>query len=483
MRHYVAALALLPIAATQPVDVSMMVDSPRVAYFSESPELVVLTRNGPTTRYVDADGNFAGIENDLVELFARDLGVPVRYVEAESHSDILPALEQHRAHMAAAALVVTAERNTRFLFGPPYMQVRQVVVYNRADAARPRTLRDLVSKRIEVAARSSSAEHLRRLAERLPSLSWEEVPAADPEDLLVRVAEGSTPYAVVASHVADAGRNFYPNLGKSLSVGAFEHVAWAFPLDGDPMLVRRARDFFKRIQADGTMKRLADRYYGHVDRIASADLRHVYETMRTRLPEYRPFFQEAQVLTGIDWRLLAALAFQESRWDPLATSPTGVRGMMMLTTSTADRLGVKDRLDPRESILAGARYLRDLRDSLPARIREPDRTWMALAAYNQGVGHFEDARVLAQRMGLSPDVWIDVKRALPLLSVEEHYETLKYGFARGGEAVALAENVRTYYEILQRFEQPHQPGAPGIDRLLTTFQQQRPASRIAVALD
>jgi membrane-bound lytic murein transglycosylase F len=266
-------------------------------------------------------------------------------------------------------------------------------------------------------------------------------------------------------------------------VGSTEKLAWAFPRDGDPLLVRRAREFFERIAADGTLQRLVDRYYGHVQRLGTADLQHIYETMRSRLPELRPYFQEAQALTGVDWRLLAALAFQESRWDPLATSPTGVRGIMMLTSSTADRLGIADRLDPRQSILGGAKYFRDLRDSLPARIREPDRTWMALAAYNQGLGHLEDARVLAQRMGLSPDVWIDVKRALPLLASEEHYATLRHGYARGGEAVALAENVRTYYDILARFEEPHQPGMPGLDKLLTTFNQERPASRAPVVAD
>jgi membrane-bound lytic murein transglycosylase F len=481
MRHYVAALALLPIAATGPVD--HVIVSPPVPYFSEASELVVVTRNSATTRYLDADGKFAGIEHDLVELFARDLGVAVKYVEAESDADVLPVLDRHQAHMAAAGLAVTPERSARFLFGPPYMQVQQVVVYNNDGAKRPRSVRDLVAKRIEVVAHSSGVEHLRRLAERMPRLSWEEVPARDPEDLLARVAEGSTQYAVVGSHVADVARNFYPSLGKSLTVGSTEKLAWAFPRDGDPLLVRRAREFFERIAADGTLQRLVDRYYGHVQRLGTADLQHIYETMRSRLPELRPYFQEAQALTGVDWRLLAALAFQESRWDPLATSPTGVRGIMMLTSSTADRLGIADRLDPRQSILGGAKYFRDLRDSLPARIREPDRTWMALAAYNQGLGHLEDARVLAQRMGLSPDVWIDVKRALPLLASEEHYATLRHGYARGGEAVALAENVRTYYDILARFEEPHQPGMPGLDKLLTTFNQERPASRAPVVAD
>jgi membrane-bound lytic murein transglycosylase F len=470
MRRFAAGLLLLTIAAAEPL--SGVDTEPPVPRFAEAAELVVVTRNSPTTRYTDADGNYAGLEHDLVEMFARELGVPVRFVEADSYADVLPRLERHQAHMAAAGLSITPERARRFLFSPPYMEVQQVLVHN-GTLPRPRSLRDLESRRIEVVADSSGAETLHRLAERLPRLQFDEVHTVNPEDLLIRVAEGSSDYAVAGSHIVDVARNFHPNLTRGLAFGDTEQLAWAFPMDGDPQLVRRARDFFARVSADGTLKRLMDRYYGHVKRLDRADLDGLFEAMRTRLPAYRALFREAQDLTGVDWRLLAALGFQESKWDPLATSPTGVRGMMMLTGTTADRLGVRDRLDPRESILAGARYFRDLRDALPPRIGEPDRTWMALAAYNQGLGHLEDARVLAQRQGLSPDAWVDVKKTLPLLSRPDVYETLRYGFARGGEALVLTENVRNFYDILVRFEEAHRPAAEpaGFDRMITTFDE------------
>jgi membrane-bound lytic murein transglycosylase F len=136
---------------------------------------------------------------------------------------------------------------------------------------------------------------------------------------------------------------------------------------------------------------------------------------------------------------------------------------MMLTEATADRMKVTDRLDVEQSILAGAQYLASLKDRLPVRIKEPDRTWMALAAYNQGFGHLEDARVLAQRMGLNPDSWVDLKKSLPLLSLSKYFHTLKHGYARGGEAVVLAESVRTYYEILQKYERPYSWGLPTLE--------------------
>jgi len=466
MRHVAASLVLVAVTASAPV--GLIDQEPPLPRFSNAGELVVLTRNSPTTRYLDADGNFIGLEHDLVELFARDLGVPVRYVEVDAYSGVLPSLERGQAHMAAAGLSITPERARRFLFSPSYMDVQQVLVYN-STRARPQNMKELGSKRIEVVSDSSGAEQLRALSPRFPKLDLAEISTLNPEDLLLRVSEGNAAYAVAGSHIVDVARNFYPNIAKGMTIGNTEKLAWAFPRDGDPLLVRRAREFFTRVATDGTLKRLMDRYYGHVKRLDRSDLDNLFDAIRTRLPEYRPVFQEAQQVTGLDWRFIAALAFQESHWDPLATSPTGVRGMMMLTSTTADRLGVKDRLDPRQSIVAGARYFVDLRDSLPNRIAEPDRTWMALAAYNQGLGHLEDGRVLTQRLGLNPDIWIDIKKALPLLSRSDFYVTLKHGFARGGEAVVLTENVRTYYDILMRLEEPLRPGTPVLDRLLTTF--------------
>jgi membrane-bound lytic murein transglycosylase F len=120
-------------------------------------------------------------------------------------------------------------------------------------------------------------------------------------------------------------------------------------------------------------------------------------------------------------------------------------------------MGVSDRLDPRQNIIAGARYLKMLRDTLPERIMEPDRTWLALASYNVGYGHLEDARVLTKRHGLNADSWVDVKKTLPLLTRSDFYSTVKRGFARGGEAVILTENIRNYFDILVRYEESYRP--------------------------
>ncbi len=230
--------------------------------------------------------------------------------------------------------------------------------------------------------------------------------------------------------------------------------AWAFPARGSEALAQRAEAFLVRIRQDGTLARLIDRYFGHVHRLDADDIGRFMERMQSVLPRYRRHFVDAQEIHGIDWRLLAALAYQESHWDPLATSYTNVRGMMMLTEETADRLRVSDRLDARQSILAGARYLAELKEQLPAEVPEPDRTWLAVAAYNLGMGHMNGARFIATLVKRDPNSWYEMKQVLPLLSRPEYYARLKSGAARGGEAVIMTENVRTYYDILRRFETP-----------------------------
>jgi membrane-bound lytic murein transglycosylase F len=420
-------------------------------------ELVVLTRNTPTTRYVDSQGRYAGLEYDLVEMFARETGMRVRYLDRQPLYQIAPALEHGQAHLAAAGMAITSETLDRFQFAPAYQMVQPVIAYN-TDNPEPRGIADIVGKRIEVVKGSPVIEDLRDLRRRFPRLRWREVTESDSEGLLSRLSDGKSDYVVTESHVLDVVRKFYPNLARAFPLGDPKPLAWMFAHNADPELVHQAQEFFLRITYDGTLRQMIDRYYGHVHRLGPPDVAHFLERRLDVLPRYEEMFKEAQEVSGLDWRLVAALGFQESHWDPLATSPTGVRGLMMLTSETADRLGVKDRLDAKQNILAGARYLVELKETLPDRIPEPDRTWLALAAYNIGYGHLEDARVLAQRQGLNPDRWVDVKRVLPLLSRYEYYSTLKYGFCRGGEALILTENIRSYYDILARYEEPHTPG-------------------------
>ncbi len=422
----------------------------------ESGEIVVVTRNGPTTYYENAQGDFVGLEHDLVMLFAKETGFKVRFIVANRFTDILPSVLAHQVHFAAAGITITDERKHQVQFSTAYQTVQQQLVY-RLGQNKPASFQDVIGKKLQVVAGSSYEERLNNAKQKYTRLRWDAVQQRQTEDLLASLAEGEIDYVIADSHIVQLSHLFHPELAVGFDVGRPEYLAWAFPKDGDQWLYQQSLAFFAKIQRDGTLKRLQDRYYGHLERLEQADVIGFLSKMNTLLPKYRAWFQEGQNLTGIDWRLLAALGYQESKWDPLATSPTNVRGLMMLTEDTADAMGVTDRLDPKQSILAGAKYLLSQQEVIPPRITEPDRTWFALASYNVGYGHLEDARVLAQRQGLNPNVWPDLKRTLPLLSKVEFHASVKHGYARGGEPVIFTENIRTYYDILVKFEKPYSP--------------------------
>lgn len=181
------------------------------------------------------------------------------------------------------------------------------------------------------------------------------------------------------------------------------------------------------------------------------EIRRFHHHIETRLPQYRRQFEGVAQAYGISWTLLAAQAYQESRWDRHAVSPTGVRGIMMLTRDTASSLGITNREDPTKSIEGGARYFQSLEKRLPRRIGKSDRIWIALAAYNVGMGHVKDAQHLARRMGKNPHSWNDLKTMLPLLAQEPYYETLRYGYARGGEPVRYVKRIRAYHALLEQY--------------------------------
>lgn len=432
---------------------------------SNKKELIVVTHNGPNTYFINGDNQFAGLEYDLVKLFAAELGedYSVKFLLVDNITKVIPTLLKGKAHLAAADLSITRIREHLVKFSVPYETVQEQIAFNIEQNTKPKSLQDLLGKRIAVPAGTSYAERLKEISRNEPLLAWQELENAGSDELLEQVAEGVLDYTVADDHVISLIQNYYPNLGVGLALGKPEKIAWAFPKNGDQWLYNKANAFFARIMKDGTLRNLLDRYYGHSERLDALDVTAFLKRTRSILPSYIGLFKEAQELTGIDWRLLAAISYRESHWDRFSTSPTNVRGMMMLTESTADSLGVTDRLDARQSILGGARYIVKLKETIPERVQEPDRTWMALAAYNIGYAHLEDARVLAQRLKLNPDTWADVKKTLPLLNKAEYYSNAKYGYASGGAPVVFVESIRTYYKILEKFEPYHHPVLPSFN--------------------
>lgn len=418
----------------------------RLQRVQEEGVLHVVTRNSSTTYYEGPYG-YAGLEYDLLSGFADSLGVKLRIEVPDSLSQILQRVQDGEADLAAAGLSVTDERKARLNFSTSYQHITPQLVYRYGNRV-PKNLDDLHGS-LEVVADSSHAERLRALQQEYPDLTFTENPELSTDELLSLVWEQVIDYTVADSNEVAITRRFYPELRVAFDISKAEALAWAFPPGDDHSLLDAANTYLNGLKESGELDRLLDHYYGYVADFDYVGTRRYMKHIEERLPRYVKYFKQAAKETGADWRLLAAVGYQESHWNPGAVSPTGVRGIMMLTQVTMKHMGIKkSRLDPQASIEGGARYLARIKARLPKRIAEPDRSWMALAAYNVGYGHLEDARMLAQADGANPDKWAVVKKYLPLLSQKKWYRKTRHGYARGREPVRYVENIRSYYDIL-----------------------------------
>jgi membrane-bound lytic murein transglycosylase F len=414
----------------------------------ESGKLIVLARNAPTSLYIDRDGKQSGPEYDLVESFAASLNLEVEYIIKTSIKEIIDGIENAQGDLAAAGLTITSQRQEKFLFGPAYQDVTQQIVCRR-DNAQPESIEDLVGLKIVVIAGSSYVEQLESLRQEHPKLEWEETASEDTEQLLYSVWQRKIDCTVADSNIVDINRRYYPELIAPLNIYQAESLGWM--MSNQRSDLKAAIDaWFGPFQQVGELESLLEKYYGFFEEFDYVDTRKFITQIKKRFPKYQKLFKEAATKYDLPYLLLSAQAYQESHWRANARSPTGVRGMMMLTLVTAKAMGVKSRLDPKQSIFGGAKYMSSLiKKRFTDEVKEPDRTWLALAAYNVGRGHLHDAQTLAREQGLNPFLWGDVKQVLPLLSDKKYYRNLKYGYARGNEPVRYVQRIREYQHILE----------------------------------
>lgn len=429
----------------------------------ESGTLRVVTRNASTTHYYGTAGP-TGLEFDLALGFADHLGVDLELYNAEEFTDILGDVANWRADMAAAGLTITPARTAKYAFSEPYHTVNQVLVY-RMGRRRPRSIEDVVNGQISVTGGSSFVETLLALQLTYPDLRWTEMPdASSVEELLQQIASRELEYTVVDSTDLNINQNYFPSLRVGFELAIEQELGWAFRPYPDSSLRDAANEYLAQLNDNGRLQELKARYFERDHSLDYVGTRKFIRDVKDRLLKFQPTFEQAGDQNELDWQLLAAQSYQESHWNPKAVSPTGVRGLMMLTQATARQMGVANRTDPRESILGGARYLVMLKAKLPERITEPDRTYLALASYNVGFGHLEDARILTQKGGLNPDRWEDVRKFLPLLAQKKWYRQTRRGYARGWEPVIYVDNIRSYYGILEWAMSDRNPSARWFDQ-------------------
>jgi membrane-bound lytic murein transglycosylase F len=402
--------------------------------------LRVVTLNSPTTWFQGAHGP-QGAQYQLAAAFATQLGTTLSMYTVEDVAALRAELAAGRADIVAAAITPDADWQRVGMASTSYGRIAQLVVFQRG-GKRPQNIAALRDARLTIGAGTAQVAVLEQLrANGAPWLRWDEVTHED-DDPIAQVATGNADFAVVDANEFAYARQLYPQVNIGFTLPDTRAAHWIVPR-GAGDLAARVDEFLKSVPSDAQQADLPDFNYQTAAGF-QADI-------EQRLPALQPWFEEAAASSGVDWRLLAAIGYQESKWLRDAASGDGARGVMMLTLDTAKELGVADRDDARQSIVAGAKYFAQTRDKVPARIPEPDRSWMTIAAYNVGFGHLEDARILAQNRGKNPDSWAEVSAVLPLLAQERWYLKAKHGYARGWEPVRQVEQVQFYLNVLEWF--------------------------------
>ncbi|WP_458029131.1 membrane-bound lytic murein transglycosylase MltF [Providencia stuartii] len=394
--------------------------------------------------YLDDEANLHGFDYELVQSFADYLGVKLIITMRPTVELIFDDIEEGNADIGVAGLLYNKDRLQKMKTGPSYLNVTQQLVY-RKGSTRPKSFNDIKGKLV-VMAGSAHASTLKSLADKYPELTWQETTEYTTNQLLEMVAEGLIDYTLEDSISVALQQRIHPEIAVGFDLVDDHAITWYMKRLNDDSLNAALLDFFNVSNEIDLLARLDEKYFSHVSSFDYFDTISFINAINKKLPNYQPLFEK--YATPLDWKLLAAIAWQESHWDPLATSPTGVRGLMMLTKPTAETMGVADRLDAEESIKGGAAYLEYLMQRLPVSIADDDRIWFALAAYNMGYGHMQDVRKLTEMQGGDPDRWLDVKSRLPLLTQKKYYSQLNYGYARGHEAYRYVENIRRYHQSL-----------------------------------
>ncbi|MCF8045693.1 MAG: membrane-bound lytic murein transglycosylase MltF, partial [Desulfarculaceae bacterium] len=302
---------------------------------------------------------------------------------------------------------------------------------------------------IHVRRGTSYQDRLEALKEQGVGLSLELHDNLPTEELIRMVQERQIKFTVADTNIALLNRRYYPDIRIGIPIQEKESLAWAVRKT-DTELLKRMNLFLLEIRNNGTLESLYNKYYGNLNDFDYFDVKKFHQRINTRLPEYKDFIQKQADKHGLDWRLVTAVIYQESHFNPNARSFTNVRGMMQVTMDTAEEMGIDNRLNPHQSIKAGIKYLKTMFNRFEEIENSHQRMLFALASYNIGYGHIKDVRKVASQRGLNKNKWTDVKTLLPLLTQRKFYKKTEHGYARGREPIRYVERIMTYYDILKQ---------------------------------
>lgn len=412
----------------------------------EKGKLTAIMVNNANVYYSYRD-QYMGFEYDLVKAFADSLGVELEVI-TPGWDHLYDTLNSGKGDIIAAGVTITELRESTVNFSHGYLDIQQQVIVHQSDNS-IQSIEDLNGREVHVRAGTSYEERLKQLVR--DGMDIEIVVHKDTptEELIREVAEKSIEITLADSNVALLNQRYYPDIKIAFPIEKNQSLGWAVR-EGDNQLLIHINKFFKQAKENGRFAQVYEQYYRSVAIFDYVDLKKFHNRLETRLPKFKDVIQEEATKCGFDWRMIAAVVYQESHFNPKAKSYTGVRGLMQVTLETAREMGIKNRIVPTQSVKAGVGYLSKLYERFDDIQNADERMLFALASYNVGYGHVRDAQEICRDKGWDPEQWTFLKKALPLLMDEDYYSRTTYGYARGTEPVRFVSRIMIYYDIIKQ---------------------------------
>jgi membrane-bound lytic murein transglycosylase F len=408
----------------------------------------VLTRNNDTSFFIYR-GHRMGFDYELGKKLAQRMGIRVDMVITNSWNEMVPALLRGEGDVIAAQVSVTEARKRQVFFANPWGQTHEVIVY-REGAEPIDDLDDLPGKQVAVREGTTYVESLRALNARFakegkPAIQIILLPGdTETDTILEKLSKGELQYTVADENLTDIHVAFYENIVKGLAVSEERDLAWAVR-PGDVKLRDQINGMLREVRRQPLFNVLKRKYFEATRNFKKERKDKFYASETGTLSQYDRLIQKHAEQHGFDWRLVAAQIYQESRFELKKKSWMGALGLFQIMPKTAKQLGIKDPHDPEQSIKGGLKYMRQLMAHYKDVPDDVERYRFAMAAYNSGFGHVDDARKLAREAGEDPLKWRTVANWLLRLSKREHYKKTRFGYCRGFEPVDYVRHIDERY--------------------------------------
>lgn len=406
-------------------------------------------------------GTPMGFQFELLKSFAKYLGVKLEISVRNNLDQALLDIEDKRCDLLAMDLAITSERRKKMLFTEPIYKSRQVLVQKMPENWRNMNTWDeieshLIRDAIDLQGKTVHIQKGSVFYNRLNHINIEtggDIHIIEDElsvdELIEQVENGEIEYTVCDSHVGAINKKYHKNIDIETLLGAYsQNLAWALPLGSDSLLIE-INKWLKQYKKSKEFYYVYNKYFknSHTTMMAKSEYN---SNQGGKISPYDELIKKYSDDIDWDWRLLASLIYQESKFDPSAESWSGAFGLMQMMPQTAEQYGVSDSSTPSSQIEAGARYIKLIDRQLEPLVSDSnERKKFVMASYNAGLAHVLDAQRLAKKYNKNPEVWNNnVDYFLLNKSNPKYYQdtVVYYGYCRGSEPYKYVNEIYARYQ-------------------------------------